>query len=227
VRNGNVSVRKALLAIALLAIRPLLPAQQTLSNDNVIKATKAGFSEDFIIATINRSPGDYDISADGLTALKHAGVSSKVVSAVVSKATVVTATPVAKSAPGPKVVPTTHASAAQSPGAAHDSVHPANKPRVFLESRSHSDLWNGNRNQSMEMSKDFGRDCPDVQISVNRTLADYTVSLNHIEHGLMRDNQIQIAYKDGDLVPDTMQGGSIKGDVKRACDLILVDWAKK
>jgi hypothetical protein len=140
-------VRKALLAIALLSIHPL-PAQPTLSNDNVIKATKAGFSAEFIIATINRSPGAYDISADGLAALKNAGVSGEVVSAVVSKATAVTATPVAG--------------------------HPANKPRVFLEARSHSDLWNGNRNQSMEMSKDFGRDCPDIQISVNRTLADYT-----------------------------------------------------
>jgi hypothetical protein len=199
-------VRKALLAIALLAIRPL-PAQQTLSNDNVIKATKAGFSEEFILATINRSPGAYDISADGLAALKNAGVSSKVVSAVVSKATAVT-------------------SATQSPGAAHHSVHPANKPRVFLESHSHSDLWNGNRNQSMEMSKDFERDCPEIQISANRTLADYTVSLNHIEHGLMRDNQIQIADKDGDL-HGTRQGVSIKGDVKRACDLILIDWAKR
>jgi hypothetical protein len=192
-------VRKALLAIALLSIRPL-PAQQTLSNDNVIKATKAGFSAEFIIATINRSPGAYDISADGLAALKNAGVSSKVVSAVVSKATAVSATPV--------------------PG------HPENRPRVFLEARSHSDLWNGNRNQSMEMSKDFGRDCPNIQISVNRTLADYTVSLNHIEHGLMRDNQIQIADKDGDL-HGSKQGGSIKGDMKTACDLILTDWAKK
>jgi hypothetical protein len=194
-------VRKALLAIALLSIRPL-PAQQTLSNDNVIKATKAGFSAEFIIATINRSPGAYDISADGLAALKSAGVSSTVVSAVVSKATAVTVTPVA------------------------ESVHPANKPRVFLEAHSLSDLWTGNRNQSMEMSKDFGRDCPDIQISVNRTLADYTVSLNHIEHGLMRDNQIQIADKDGDL-HGSRQGGSIKGDMKTACDLILTDWAKK
>jgi hypothetical protein len=202
-------VRKALLAIALLVVRPL-PAQQTLSNDNVIKATKAGFSEEFIIATINRSPGAYDISADGLAVLKNAGVSSKVVSAVVSKATAVTATPVAT----------------QSPGTAHYSAHPANKPRVFLEARSHSDLWNGNRNQSMEMSKDFERDCPDIQISVDRTIADYTVSLNHIEHGLMRDNQIQIADKYGDL-RGTKQGGSIQGDMKRACDLILIDWAKK
>jgi hypothetical protein len=79
----------------------------------------------------------------------------------------------------------------------------------------------------MEMSKDFERSCPDVRISINQNMADYTVALNHVEHGFARDNQIQVANKDGDLISTTKEGGSIKGDVKKACDLILADWAKK
>jgi hypothetical protein len=79
----------------------------------------------------------------------------------------------------------------------------------------------------MEMSKDFEQVCPDVRISINQQVADYTVLLNHIEVGFTRDNQMQIADKNGDLLSKTKEGGSIKARVKKACDLILEDWAKK
>jgi hypothetical protein len=65
------------------------PAQQTvqpgLNNEAIIKLVKAGLSDDLIVATIGSSPGAYDISADGMIALKTAGVSDRVVAAVVSK----------------------------------------------------------------------------------------------------------------------------------------------
>ena len=79
----------------------------------------------------------------------------------------------------------------------------------------------------MEMSKDFERACPDVQITLNQQTADYTVALNHIEHGFARDNQFQIADKNGDLLTATKEGGSIKGGVRRACDQIIADWTTK
>ena len=80
----------------------------------------------------------------------------------------------------------------------------------------------------MEMSKDFERICPDVRITLNQQMADYTVALNHIEVGLFaRDNQFQIADKNGDLLTNTKEGGSINGGVKKACGQILADWAKK
>jgi len=72
-------VRKKILAIAFLAICPLLFAQQALNNDAVIKLVKAGLSDDLIVTTINASAGTYDTSADGIIALKTAGVSDKVV----------------------------------------------------------------------------------------------------------------------------------------------------
>lgn len=79
-------MRKYILAFVLLAACPLMFAQQALNNDSVVKLVKAGLSDDLIVATINASPGAYDTSTNGLIALKTAGVSDKVVAAIVVKA---------------------------------------------------------------------------------------------------------------------------------------------
>ena len=103
----------------------------------------------------------------------------------------------------------------------------AQQPRVFLQSASHGNTWNARRDQSMEMSKDFEKVCSGVRVTINQQVADYTVLLNHIELGLFaRDNQMQVADKNGDLL-QTKEGGGIKGGVKKVCDLILADWAKQ
>jgi len=79
----------------------------------------------------------------------------------------------------------------------------------------------------MEMSKDFEQDCPAAKITLAQQNADYTIALNHIEAGLLlRDNQIQVADRNGDLVSRTKEGGSIRAAMKGACSLILADWAK-
>jgi hypothetical protein len=86
-----------------LLLCPWVLAQQTLNNDAVVKLIKAGLSEDLVVSTINASPGKYDTSADGLIALKTAGASDKVISAIVMKASGATpaaAAPVAASASG-------------------------------------------------------------------------------------------------------------------------------
>lgn len=76
----------------------------------------------------------------------------------------------------------------------------------------------------MARSKDFMRDCPGVRITLNADAADYTVILNHIESGLaVRDNQMQVANKTGDLLSMQEKGG-IRGSVKRVCSLILSEW---
>ncbi len=82
---GNNSY-KVTLAVAFLVICPLLFAQQALDNDAVVKLVRAGLSEGLIITTVNGSSGTYDTSADGLIALKIAGVSDMVVAAIVMKA---------------------------------------------------------------------------------------------------------------------------------------------
>ena len=210
---------RRVLALVLVALCAVLIAQQMMNNDSVIKLTKAGFSEDVIVTSINRSPGNYDTSVDGMIALKTAGVGNKVVQAMVTKgAEPSPPPPVAPPAQGANFVAASSPTSAPAPGA---------KPRVFPQSQSHGGVWNAHRDQSMEMSKDFEKNCPDVRISLNQSAADYTVSLNHIEQGFSRDNQIQIANRDGDLISKTKEGGSINGNIKKACSLILSDWAKK
>ena len=78
-------MRKAVCAFLFLVFCPFLIAQQALNNDSIIKMVKAQLSDDVIITTINASPGAYDTSPDGLIALKQAGVSDKVIAAIVAK----------------------------------------------------------------------------------------------------------------------------------------------
>ena len=86
-------MHKLLIACVFLVVSPVLLAQQVMTNDSVIKLTRMGFSQDLIVTTINRSQQAFDTSADGLIALKNAGVGSQVVSAMVAKASLVAPAP--------------------------------------------------------------------------------------------------------------------------------------
>jgi hypothetical protein len=99
-------MRKSFLALVFLAFCPLLVAQQALNNDSIIKLVKAGLSDDLIVNTINASPGTYDISADGLIALKTAGASEKVLTAIMQKATAPTPAAIPTPVPAPAATPT-------------------------------------------------------------------------------------------------------------------------
>lgn len=86
-------MRKWIFATFCLMCCLALAAQQALNNDSIVKMVKAGLSDDLIVTTINASPGTYDTSADGIIALKTAGVSDKIVAAVVAKASAPAAAP--------------------------------------------------------------------------------------------------------------------------------------
>jgi hypothetical protein len=102
----------------MVASSVLALAQQSLTNDSIIKLVKAGLSEDLIISTINAQPGAYDTSPDGLIALKAAGVSDKVVSAVVAKAPAPDVQPAKPAAPAESATPVHNQPPAQlTPGA--------------------------------------------------------------------------------------------------------------
>jgi hypothetical protein len=79
-------MRKAFLTCLALLLCPVLFAQETLTNDSVIKLLKAGLSQELVVTTINSSPGDYDTSVNALIALKKAGAADKVVAAMILKA---------------------------------------------------------------------------------------------------------------------------------------------
>jgi hypothetical protein len=126
-------VRKVWLALLFMALSPVLTAQQSLNNDAVIKLANAGLSDDLIVSTVNASSGKYDTSADGLVALKKAGVSEKVVAAVVAKASDnATASPASippLSAP-PVVDQTT---AGQAPPLSATVEKSTGEPRIFVK----------------------------------------------------------------------------------------------
>jgi hypothetical protein len=73
-------------AFVLVAFSPLLSAQLSLRNADVIHMLEARLGEDLIVTTVNAAPGYYDTSVDGLANLQRAGISDKELSAVVQKA---------------------------------------------------------------------------------------------------------------------------------------------
>jgi hypothetical protein len=100
-------MRKILFAFLFAFICPWLVAQ-AITNDSVIKMAKAGLSDDVIVSTINSAAGNFDTSANGLIALKTAGVSDKVVAAIVVKGSGVApaaAAPPAAPPPPPAAAP--------------------------------------------------------------------------------------------------------------------------
>ena len=78
-------MRKVILIGLVLILAGTLAAQQPMNNDSIIKLIQAGLSEDLIVSTINASPAGYDTSVDGLIELKSAGVSEKVMAAIMAK----------------------------------------------------------------------------------------------------------------------------------------------
>ncbi len=82
-------MRKHILIVIMLALffvsGSQLRAQQPLDNSAVIKMVKAGLSADIVVATVNSQPGHYDLSPDGLIALKKAGASDAIISALIAR----------------------------------------------------------------------------------------------------------------------------------------------
>jgi hypothetical protein len=63
---------------AAFIVGSLVPAF-AMKNEDVIKMAKAGLNDATIILSINKEPGEYDTSPDGLIELKKAGVSDAVI----------------------------------------------------------------------------------------------------------------------------------------------------
>jgi hypothetical protein len=84
------STIRALLILALVAAVGLsLPgatslAQEVLTNDSVIQMVKAGLPEAVVIAKIKSTSSKFDLKTDSLVSLKKAGVSDKVLEAMVA-----------------------------------------------------------------------------------------------------------------------------------------------
>lgn len=65
---------------------PLTPTKPpAMTNISVMKMAKAGLGDDLIVETINTQPGSYTTDADSLVTLKSAGVSDRVITAMINK----------------------------------------------------------------------------------------------------------------------------------------------
>jgi hypothetical protein len=65
---------------------PLTAAKvPAMDNDSVMKMAKAGLGDELIVETINTQPGKYVTDAEALVTLKTAGVSDRVITAMINK----------------------------------------------------------------------------------------------------------------------------------------------
>src|SRR6266478_7330670 len=81
--------RVVLTLILVAAVSLSLPgatslAQEVLTNDSVIQMVKAGLPEAVVIAKIKSTSSKFDLKTDSLVSLKKAGVSDKVLEAMVA-----------------------------------------------------------------------------------------------------------------------------------------------
>jgi hypothetical protein len=118
------------------------------------------------------------------------------------------------------------------------------KPRVFISGTGNVDVrtdasatggrfWAigsahstvGAHDQTMELAKDFGKQCPDVVVTLKGTEADYTVSLNHEAfHGLVHKNdQVMVSNRRGDVVMSNSTR-AVSHSVNDSCSVIAADW---
>lgn len=68
----------------LLALGVLL-AQDVFNNESVIKLVKSGMSEELILNVIRQQPATFGLGADQLIELRNAGVSEKIIAAMLAK----------------------------------------------------------------------------------------------------------------------------------------------
>ncbi len=90
---------RLLFAFALVA-----GAQETLTNESIVKMAKAGLGEGLIVSMVQGQPGQYSLSPDDLIKLKQAGVSDKVVAAMIAKGSSGASAPATSAAPAGRSV---------------------------------------------------------------------------------------------------------------------------
>ncbi len=78
-------MKRIQIAFCVVVFASLTLAQQTLTNDTILKLAKAGMGDDVVINMINTQPSGFSLAADDLIALKTGGVSDKVIAAMLAR----------------------------------------------------------------------------------------------------------------------------------------------
>ena len=71
---------------SLLLLVALALGQETLTNEGIVNLVKSGMSEDLIMNVIGKQPAAFALGANDLVSLKNAGVSERIMNAMVNKA---------------------------------------------------------------------------------------------------------------------------------------------
>jgi hypothetical protein len=79
-------VSRVIVFLAMAVVLAFAQAQKPFTNVDVEKMVKAGFDEDTILKAIEANKPGFDTSVEGLVELKDAGVSSKIINAILTKA---------------------------------------------------------------------------------------------------------------------------------------------
>ena len=126
------------------------------------------------------------------------------------------------------------------------SANAQDKPRVFVQGKGSENVSSGGsstggkhwgtwgskstvdaHDESMEVTKDFQKNCSETTITINQANADYIIMMNRESkqnRGLLRTNsQIQVANRAGDVI-GTNATRTVGNAAKDACALILADW---
>lgn len=93
------------LVLAAAWVAPAASAQEVLTNDAVMTMVKAGLSESVVLEKIRSSPTKFDVKTEALVALKQAGVSDRVIEAMVSQGSSPAGAPPVVLSPGAMGVP--------------------------------------------------------------------------------------------------------------------------
>jgi hypothetical protein len=200
-----------------------------ITNGRVVEMSKLGLDDDIIIARIKHGTCQFQIGDTDLVDLKKAGVSAKVIAAMLDVA------PENPSRPTPTAAPAV-APAASEPAAPSDG-----KVRVLVtdsqswETRGGSSAggnkngWGesswmagGARPQTAEIIKTLNERCPELTVTNNLGKADFVITLDH-EGGkglLAHRNKVAVFNHDGDVIfsDSTRELGNA---VKDACRAML------
>ena len=84
-RTGTLRLGVLLVLLLAAAASAQSQAGQTLTNDDIIRMVRAQLSPNIILATMDSSNVDFDLSPNGLIALKQAGVDDQIVAAMQAK----------------------------------------------------------------------------------------------------------------------------------------------
>jgi hypothetical protein len=215
--------------VAATASTPATTQPSKIDNARVVEMTKLGLDDDVIIARIKHSTCDFHLSDNELVGLKAAGVSPKVVAAMMDAIPVPVA-PMPPQAPAPAATPVSTPPAVPSDG----------KVRVFVtdsqswETRGagggggNSNGWGasssfsgGARPQTAEIIKTLNQRCPELTVTNNLGKADFVIVLDH-EGGkglIAHRNKIAVFNHDGDDIfsNSTRELGNA---VKDACEVM-------